>query len=54
MELIVVGVWVLCAFVCNRQATEKGLNVGLWTVLGLLFGVFAVIASLLAKPSVNK
>ncbi len=43
MEIIVILFWVLCAIICNQQAKQKGLNVGLWTVLGLLFGIFAVI-----------
>jgi len=43
MEILVLLVGVACAAFCYSQAKKKNLNVGLWTVLGLLFGVFAVI-----------
>ncbi len=50
MDLLVVGIWVVCAFVAYSQAQKKGLNAGLWAIIGLVFGVFGVIASLIAKP----
>ena len=50
MDLLVVGVWVVCAFIAYNQAQKKGLNAGLWAIIGLVFGVFGVIASLIAKP----
>lgn len=50
MDLLVVGVWVVCAFIAYNQAQKKGLNAGLWAVIGLVFGVFGVIASLIARP----
>lgn len=50
MDLLVVGVWVICAFIAYNQAQKKGLNAGLWAVIGLVFGVFGVIASLIARP----
>jgi hypothetical protein len=40
----------VCAFVAYSQAQKKGLNAGLWAFIGLVFGVFGVIASLIAKP----
>lgn len=43
MEIVILAVWVLCAIVCYQQASKKGLNAALWAVLGLLFGLFAVI-----------
>jgi hypothetical protein len=49
MNTFVLLVWVLCAIVCYQQAKTKGLNQGLWAVLGLLFGVFAVIGVFLQK-----
>jgi len=48
MEIFVILAWVLCAAICYSQATKKGLNVGLWTVIGLLFGIFGVIGVLIA------
>lgn len=50
MELLTIGIWVLCALFTNNQAKKKGLNTGLWTLIGLVFGVFGVIASLIASP----
>ena len=43
MEILILLVWVACAAFCYSQAKKKNLNVALWTVLGLLLGVFAVI-----------
>ena len=50
VEVLTIGLWVLCALFTNNQAKKKGLNTGLWTLIGLIFGVFGVIASLLARP----
>lgn len=50
VDLLVVAVWVICAFIAYNQAQKKGLNAGLWAVIGLVFGVFGVIASLIARP----
>lgn len=52
MEIIILLVWVLCAIVCYQQATKKGLSGGLWAVLGLIFGIFAIIAVFLV-PAKN-
>jgi hypothetical protein len=49
MSIFVLLVWVACAAFCYSQAQKKNLNVGLWTVLGLLFGFFAVIGVLVQK-----
>ena len=50
MDLLVLAIWVLCAFIAYGQAKKKGLNAGLWAVIGLIFGFFGVIASLIARP----
>ena len=50
MEILILLVWVACAAFCYSQAKKKGLNVGLWTFLGLIFGVFAVIGVAVASP----
>ena len=50
MEILILAVWVACAAVCYSQAKKKNLNVVLWTILGLLFGVFAVIGALVVSP----
>ena len=41
--------WVACAGVCNWQAKEKNLNVNVWTLMGLIFGLFAVVGVLFQK-----
>jgi hypothetical protein len=50
MDLFVVLIWIVCAFIAYNQAQKKGLNAGLWAIIGLIFGVFGVIASLIARP----
>jgi hypothetical protein len=50
MEIFILLVWVLCAVFCYSQANKKNLNAGLWGVLGLLFGIFAVIGVLIVSP----
>ncbi|MEI6109470.1 MAG: hypothetical protein WCQ11_05315 [Actinomycetes bacterium] len=49
MNTVILLVWVLCAIICYQQAKTKGLNEGLWALMGLLFGVFAVIGVALQK-----
>ena len=46
-------IWIGCAVACNRIAKSKGFNSGTWTVLGLVFGLFAIIA-VLVLPAKNK
>jgi glycerol uptake facilitator-like aquaporin len=50
MEILILLVWVGCSALCYSQAKKKNLNAGLWAVLGLLFGFFAVIGVLVASP----
>jgi len=50
MEILILAVWVGCAAICYSQAKKKNLNVALWTILGLLFGVFAVIGAWVVSP----
>ncbi len=49
MEILFLLVWVACAAICYSQAKKKNLNVGLWTFLGLFFGLFAVIGVLVVS-----
>ncbi len=42
--IIAFAVWGLCGWACYNMATAKNRNKELWAVIGLLFGVFAVIA----------
>lgn len=50
MEILILLVWVACAIFCYTQAKKKNLNAGLWAVLGLIFGIFAVIGVAVSKP----
>jgi len=50
MEIYIVGLWVICAVVAYGQAKKKNLNAPLWAIIGLVFGVFGVIASIIVKP----
>ena len=46
-------VWILCVFACYKVAEDKNRDAGVWAVLGILFGIFALIAILLL-PENNK
>jgi hypothetical protein len=50
MEILILGIWLLSAFIAYSQAKKKNLNAPLWAVIGLVFGVFGVIASMIVKP----
>lgn len=41
MDLLIL--WLVCAFICAAIASSKGRSTGGWFVLGLIFGIFAVI-----------
>ncbi len=41
--VIVLGVWALLGYACHSVAVNKGRRGGLWAILGLLFGVFALL-----------
>lgn len=41
--MFILLVWVTCAIVCGIMAGKKDREVALWAILGLIFGVFAVI-----------
>ena len=42
--MVALIVWCLCAWGCYTIAKSKGRSEALWAVLGILFGVFAVLA----------
>lgn len=52
MEFIII--WAICAGICNGIAKAKNLNSTFWGFMGLIFGVFAVIAVLFAKSNKTK
>lgn len=43
-------VWALCGFGCYKLAENQGRDTTLAAVLGVLFGVFAVIGYAIAGP----
>lgn len=36
-------VWLAMGFVCYDVAKEKGLNCNTWALLGVIFGIFALM-----------
>jgi drug/metabolite transporter (DMT)-like permease len=40
---VMLAVWALCGWACYQMAQSKNRNKELWAVLGVLFGIFAVI-----------
>ena len=53
MEILILGIWVICAFIAYDQAKKKNLNAPVWAIIGLVFGIFGVIASMIVKPNRN-
>jgi nitrate reductase NapE component len=43
-SLVTLAVWALCAYACYNIAKSKNRNKELWTILGIVFGLFAVVA----------
>lgn len=37
-------VWFVCAYVCYQRAPERRRRPGVWAVLGILFGPFALFS----------
>ena len=48
--LLALVVWVLCGLGCYRMAENQGRDKTLGAVLGVLFGVFAIIGYAIAGP----
>ena len=44
---------ILCVFTCYKVAEDKNRNASVWAVLGILFGILALIAILLL-PKIDK
>ncbi len=49
MEVLILGIWVICGVAGATIATQKGRNAGRWAVLCLLFGPFGVMLALVAR-----
>lgn len=55
MEIISLLIWILCGFVCYKMAETRGRDKTVAAVLGVLFGVFAILGYAIAgqkKPAV--
>jgi hypothetical protein len=46
MIVIIMAFWLICALSCMMIAQSKGHSSGLWLIIGLIFGIFGVIAAL--------
>lgn len=44
--MLVLIIWLICAFICYSIADKYNMNKTIWAVLGALFGVFAVVAAM--------
>jgi cell division protein FtsW (lipid II flippase) len=54
MEIIIVLViWAAFAVLCAEMARTRNRNTAVWAIMGLLFGVFAVIVLALIGKSDN-
>ncbi|EKE68501.1 hypothetical protein [Gallaecimonas xiamenensis] len=47
MTFLVLIVWVFCGVISASIAAGRGHNAGLWFLIGLVFGIFGLIASLM-------
>jgi F0F1-type ATP synthase assembly protein I len=56
MELIItLLVWAAFGWLCHEMAKTRGRNTTTWTIMGLLFGLFAVIVlALIGKAESNQ
>ncbi len=48
MEFLSVLIWIACGFACYKLAEKQGRNTVLAAVLGVVFGLFAVVGYLIA------
>ena len=46
--------WTICAFLCGHLAKQRGRNIALWFVLGLMFSLFAVLCIFFSPPKERK
>jgi hypothetical protein len=52
INILFYAIWLIfCPVMCYRQAKKKGLNVLLWAILGLMFGLFALAVVAFKKKS---
>ena len=48
MSILSLIIWVICGGVCYKMAEKQGRNTVLAAVLGLIFGLFAIVGYLIA------
>lgn len=42
--LISIILWILCVYLCHEISKKKNLNQRFWTLMGVTFGIFTLIA----------
>ena len=42
-------IWLLCAYLAYQRAPERGRRAGVWGLLGVIFGPFALFALMVMK-----
>lgn len=45
--ILVALIWISMGIICYKVAAKKGLHKGLWTLFGVLFGVFTLMIEIL-------
>lgn len=43
MEIVGVLLWIVCCAACYKIALDKNRNAGGWLILGIIFGIFALV-----------
>lgn len=51
--MITLIIWIIFAFSCGSIAESKGYGKGLWFIIGVIFGIFALFV-ILILPNKNK
>lgn len=54
MEIIGILIWLACCGACYKIALDKNRNAGGWLLLGIVFGIFALIVVALLGPLPRK
>lgn len=54
MEVVIsLIIWVICAFACYKIAEEQNRNTTVAAILGVLFGILAILGYLIAGKKKN-
>lgn len=50
MDILTIVIWCLCGWACYSMAERQGRDKTLGAVLGVIFGIFAIIGYAIAGP----